>query len=69
MHDFNNDKSEGYTKGQQLFKFMLQEDFDGRYVLKDGVYKLIVTLVVGAAGLILTGVVMLAFNFYLHGPK
>lgn len=64
--DDDNEQMAGYTKGQQLFKFMLQQDFDGRYVLKDGVYKLIVALVIGASGLILSGVVLLAFSYYTH---
>lgn len=57
---------EELPKGQQLFGFMLQEKFDGRYVLKDGAYKIIVALVVGFAGLILTSVVVLGVNWALH---
>jgi hypothetical protein len=67
--EHEDEQMQGYTKGQQLFKFMLQEDFDGRYVIKDGAYKIIVAVVVGACGLILTGVIGVVFSFYIHLPK
>ncbi len=56
-------------EGNELFTFKLQNLFDGRYVLKDGDYKLVKTLVIGLAGLILSGVVTAALAWLLHAPK
>lgn len=65
----DNKEFEDLPKGQQLFGFLLQEKFDGRYVLKDGVYKLIVAMVVGTGGLILSTVVLAGVYAALHLPK
>ncbi len=56
-------------ENHELFTFKLQNLFDGRYVLKDGDYKLVKTLVIGLAGLILSGVVTAALAWLLHAPK
>lgn len=54
---------------ERLFKFVLQQEFDERYVLKEGDYRLIRALVVGVAGLILTGVIVAALAWVIHAPK
>lgn len=51
---------------EELQFFRMQEKFDVRYVLKDGAYKLMMAVVVGGSGLILSGVIVIAINFYLH---
>lgn len=51
--------------------FRLQERFDIRYVLRDGVWKLALSLVFGLAGLILTAVfagLMGIFTGIIHIP-
>ncbi len=53
---------------EELFTFKLQELFDGRYVLKEGEWKIVKALVIGVAGLILTGVVVAALAFIIQKP-
>ncbi len=53
----------------ELQAFKLQDLFDKRYVLQEGDYKLIKALVIGLAGLILSGVVTAALAWLLHAPK
>jgi hypothetical protein len=60
----NPEEFKGTTR-ERLFAFNLQEWFDKRYVPADGVYKLIVALVIGFAGLILTGVVVAALAYII----
>lgn len=51
---------------ERLFKFILQQEFDTRYVLQDGDWKYIKTLVIGFAGLLLTGVIVFFMNMIFH---
>ncbi len=53
------------TTRERLFAFNLQDWFDKRYVVADGVYKLIVALVIGFTGLILTGVVIGGLSYII----
>lgn len=63
------DKEKQQEERDDLFTFRLQDLFDNRYVLKEGDYRMIRAIVVGLAGLILSGVVTAALAFVLHAPK
>lgn len=68
-NNFPMDNEDDIKGKDRLLAYLLQDRFDQRYVLKDGAYKIIVAIVVGGTGLILSGVVIIAINFYLHAPK
>lgn len=56
------------NKDHELFQFKLQELFDGRYVMKEGEWKIVKALVIGVAGLILTSVVIAALAWLIQKP-
>ncbi len=56
------------NKDHELFTFKLQQLFDGRYVLKEGEWKIIKALVIGFAGLVLTSVVIGALAWLIQKP-
>lgn len=55
-------------KDHELFTYKLQTLFDGRYVMKEGEWKIVKALVIGVAGLILTSVVIAALAWLIQKP-
>lgn len=55
---------------EDAFTFRIQNLFDGRYVLKDGVYKLAIAIVFTGSALILTAFFtgIIAYFFHISTP-